>query len=800
MPGNSGIRRKKKQLREASKRGNESNKKARVEREKSAQAVREKQAASLEKATNVPEELRLAANKRPAQQAKPPICGCGHCKLPSAVSQRRIGPGDWKSGAILGKLPAKQAEIKAHDIEGAFDAKAAVVVLRELHQKEAVLVAATSTIISDTTPPAPTAASDSLEPPSPEPESPPRRRPRGSLSPVPSQLRVTPQVERELRHERHARVVTREEFTKWELPAQAPWNDAIGIEPELRKLYEVGVAALLARQLQYKEYVAFQLFRGLERPLTEREFYGLSVLVLHLSDKLLDEYIDLGLQVSKEAYLDMMRHRGPNYEAHWPLGATEELLRVNKVDGCWAVTGNSSPFGLVCIVDGLTQLLLGAVHFTKQSDPMAVRPPPPKPHPQPTRVANSLRHPHTPALLVQVLAGKPHRFVADWPEASGNMDGEGSKVLVEHLLKTDPEEFKKCILVEDGDTYHRRWQAVPGAEAWICAKCGCHKGKNAAKACKGSDMSGLQCECENLDKGRKRCGKIKDYRWKKEWGHRFVAHWYTIVKENVLLYLPELAVPGARLPADVGSVKREKIRLEEAIPNAMRQTRLMYYHMIGDHAGCSHEGLPDDHPKLMCKVQRDYLWEVLEGLSKCTAEVLTPYGRLDINAVESLNAIIARYRPKGRKWGSVACFLAETLGLLHWQRLQLGFRGHMRNPMVELAGLIKQHLGLTVPYTESDVKAMDMYLEHTLDRKEYNNTDEAKAARKKARARKGGYHVAENSGDYIRGGSSMAVRALVEAPLVTAMFDLTADGADSSDTESEGEGEAAAVSLEDGDI
>jgi hypothetical protein len=30
----------------------------------------------------------------------------------------------------LGKLPEKQAEIKAHIIEGAFDAKAAVVVLR----------------------------------------------------------------------------------------------------------------------------------------------------------------------------------------------------------------------------------------------------------------------------------------------------------------------------------------------------------------------------------------------------------------------------------------------------------------------------------------------------------------------------------------------------------------------------------------------------------------------------------------------------------------------------------------------
>jgi hypothetical protein len=43
---------------------------------------------------------------------------------------------------------------------------------------------------------------------------------------------------------------------------------------------------------------------------------------------------------------------------------------------------------------------------------------------------------------------------------------------VQHLLQTDPGEFKKCILVEDGNTYHRRWPAVPAAVAWICAKCG----------------------------------------------------------------------------------------------------------------------------------------------------------------------------------------------------------------------------------------------------------------------------------------------------------------------------------------
>ena len=70
-----------------------------------------------------------------------------------------------------------------------------------------------------------------------------------------------------------------------------------------------------------------------------------------------------------------------------------------------------------------------------------------------------------------MLAGKPHRFITGWEEASGNIDAEGSKLYVEQLLQKDPKEFQKCILVADGDSYQRRWQKVPGAEGWICAKC-----------------------------------------------------------------------------------------------------------------------------------------------------------------------------------------------------------------------------------------------------------------------------------------------------------------------------------------
>jgi hypothetical protein len=81
-------------------------------------------------------------------------------------------------------------------------------------------------------------------------------------------------------------------------------------------------------------------------------------------------------------------------------------------------------------------------------------------------------------------------------------------------------------------------------------------------------------------------------------------------------------------------------------------------------------------------------------------EVLTPFGATDINSTESLHAVLGRYRPKGDKWGAVQCFLGETMGLLHWQRLQLAFwqPTENRNPKVELAQLIAVELSIRVPF------------------------------------------------------------------------------------------------------
>jgi hypothetical protein len=344
-------------------------------RRESTAAAAEKAARCIESFDNRPKEHIEAATARPVPPGNPPRCACGTCIKPEALIQRRIKAADWKSGGVLAKIDAKRTELQGHLISGPFDKKAADAALRELEGKEAVLITMATKMTLQMTTPALTPPSLVYHPDQP-PISPPKsRKPPGAVSPVPPPFQVTPQKERELRSARHERVVSREEFFAMELP-DIPWTEKIGMDSELRRCYEFAAAALLAKQVQYGDYLAFQSFRGLQRPLTKPEFYSLSVLVLHLSDKLLDQFIDTGLEVSKQAYRDMKSRKCHDYRGYWPLGATEEALRVNKVDGCWAVTGYTSPFGLVCMIDGLTQTILGVSHFSTQKDPNEVTPPP----------------------------------------------------------------------------------------------------------------------------------------------------------------------------------------------------------------------------------------------------------------------------------------------------------------------------------------------------------------------------------------------------------------------------------------
>ncbi len=53
------------------------------------------------------------------------------------------------------------------------------------------------------------------------------------------------------------------------------------------------------------------------------------MLVLPLADRVLEKFVDAGLEVSKQAYRDMKSRKFHDYRGYWPVGATQELMRVN---------------------------------------------------------------------------------------------------------------------------------------------------------------------------------------------------------------------------------------------------------------------------------------------------------------------------------------------------------------------------------------------------------------------------------------------------------------------------------------
>ena len=108
----------------------------------------------------------------------------------------------------------------------------------------------------------------------------------------------------------------------------------------------------------------------------------------------------------------------------------------------------------------------------------------------------------------------------------------------------------------------------------------------------------------------------------------------------------------------------------------------------------------------------------------------------------------------------MACFLGETLGFLHWQRLQLGFCGTKRNPMAEFSDLVNAELGLGVVFSASELAEMDEKLEASITAKEARSAPEFRSQRAAYRARQGGYAAASvASSSYQSGGSLAAVAA-----------------------------------------
>ena len=326
------------------------------------------------------------------------------------------------------------------------------------------------------------------------------------------------------------------------------------------------------------------------------------------------------------------------------------------------------------------------------------------------------------------------RFVHSFPEASGNMDAAGTAECIHWLTANAPGDFEHVVLTEDGDAKSRSWN-LPG---WSMSKCKCHKGKNIP-VCLNRKMSGIVCTCRHV--GGKSCSNITGNRYQDSVGRKAAARFYKIVHDAEVQFIPELH-DGSMLAPDcfVGTPEREE-RRRHAIEWAKREVLHMALHFQGKHDACGHGDLPADHPAVHCKAQQRYLAEVLNSLAECIGDIITPFGAMDINSTESLHAVLRRYRPKGEKWGAVQCFLGETMGLLHWQRLQLAFwqPGRARNPKVEFADLVRAELGIAVPLKARDIEDQEADLEKAVKAKDLRLHPTWKTRRARYRAEKLGY-------------------------------------------------------------
>ena len=161
-------------------------------------------------------------------------------------------------------------------------------------------------------------------------------------------------------------------------------REGVAENPVLAAAYGLGFSAVIAGCLRYSDYLRFMFGRNEERKLTFREWGEVTDLSLYMSQRVLNDYIRDGIDVSFEVNEQFRTRRLQSWRDYWPLGHHVERVRALVVDTCWPVPGYTSPHGTTHLQDATTKLVLAVCHLTKHTDVSEVNPPPP-PQPQPAQ-------------------------------------------------------------------------------------------------------------------------------------------------------------------------------------------------------------------------------------------------------------------------------------------------------------------------------------------------------------------------------------------------------------------------------
>jgi hypothetical protein len=131
-------------------------------------------------------------------------------------------------------------------------------------------------------------------------------------------------------------------------------REGIADDDDLASAYGVAFSAVIARCLRYSDYLTFTFGREQKRKLSFREWGEVTDISLYLSQRVLNDYIRAGIDVSREVNKHFRSRRLESWRDYWPLGHHVNRERTLRVDTCWPNPGYTSPHGMTHLQDALT--------------------------------------------------------------------------------------------------------------------------------------------------------------------------------------------------------------------------------------------------------------------------------------------------------------------------------------------------------------------------------------------------------------------------------------------------------------
>ena len=305
-------------------------------------------------------------------------CSCPRCADDQACAGLRpMSKTDLNSGALKNKAEMSK-ELGAHGLDVKGNKKDLQERLKTLAQRGAYYLTAEAPVIVPGSP----AERGGEAPPAPTVDPRAYSRPALGVAIAPSCASLSPDGPvGETRDMRRYRVIEESEAA---MPRPNIF-EGIADDPVLSTTYGFGFSAILAGSLRYSDYKRFMFARGHTRKLTFREWGEVTDLSLYLSQRLLNDYIRAGIEVSRDVNEQFRARQLEGWQEHWPLGQHAERARALLVDTCWPVPGYTSPHGMTHLQDATTQLVLAVCHLTKHRDTSEVNPPPPSAAAPPTQ-------------------------------------------------------------------------------------------------------------------------------------------------------------------------------------------------------------------------------------------------------------------------------------------------------------------------------------------------------------------------------------------------------------------------------